>query len=372
MDGLFYEFQAGGGIGRLFAEVLPRACALEPDLHVTMLTTGRLRGPLPVHPRIGTEKLGRAADYARLFSPGRLPWGRFPARVRAGALDRAAHRLGGDLWHSTYYTRPPSWRGPSLVIVYDLIHERYPELFPLDRDFLPQKERAIREATHVACISESARRDVLERYGLPEERTSVLYLAGGVSPSEAPARREPKPYLLYVGMRLAYKNFGGLLEAFAGWEHAVEFDLLCAGGPQDWSRDEASQLAKLGLAGRVRHVGRVTDAELAALYRGAACFVYPSLYEGFGLPVLEAYACNTPVALSRTSSLPEVGGDHGFYFDPREPADLRRALSEAVGQAAQPRAARAAAAKAWAATFTWDRTARETIALYRALYRRLA
>ncbi len=367
VDGLIYEFQAGGGIGRLFAEALPRACALDPDLRVTLLTTGRLRSPLPAHPRIEVEKLGRAADYARLLGPGRLPWGRVPARVRAGALDRAVRRRGGDLWHSTYYTQPPSWRGPSLVIVYDLIHERYPELFPLDRDFIPQKARAIREATHVACISESARRDVLERYGLPEARTSVLYLAGGVPPAEAPARREPRPYLLYVGMRLAYKNFGGLLEAYAGWEHAAEVDLLCAGGPPGWSRDEAARIARLGLAGRVRHAGRVSDAELAALYRGAACFVYPSLYEGFGLPVLEAYGCGTPVALSRTSSLPEVGGEWGFYFDPRDAADLRRALSRAVDEAPRERAARAESARAWAAAFTWDRTARALLDLYRRL-----
>lgn len=359
-DARVFELQRRGGISRVYREVLPRLCGREPDLRVQLLSARPLLQPPPEHPSIEPRRVAPLdGRVARRVLGERLGEG-----ARSLALGLAVRRgADGGVWHSTYYTRPLGWRGPSLAIAFDLIYELFPELYRgAAADVVRRSIRgSLQSADHILCISENTRRDVVERYGVPESMTSIVPLAssleGAGGGAGAPPSALPKPYLLFVGQRGGYKNFLGLLAGASGWLRRGEVALVCAGGAPAFSGEEAAAIAALGESARVLCLGEVSDAQLAALYRGAACFVYPSLYEGFGIPVLEAMQCGTPALLARAASLPEVGGDAALYFDPAEPDAMRAALGAALEMGDEARGARVAAGKAWAARFSWENSA---------------
>ena len=151
-----------------------------------------------------------------------------------------------------------------------------------------------------------------------------------------------RPYFLYVGLRYRYKNFGGLLASFARARSSLGGAALCVVGAP-FSDGENKLIAELGLADAVEHYGHVSDAHLAKLYRCCVAFVYPSLYEGFGIPPLEAMSCGAPVVASNRSSLPEVVGDAGLLFDPARPDELTNILRRGGARAADRKRARASA-----------------------------
>lgn len=192
--------------------------------------------------------------------------------------------------------------------------------------------------------NESALRAVRERYDLPEGRL-----------------------LLHVGHEAPRKNLAGLLQALAHVVQAARDVHLVQVGAQP-GKDEEALVAQLGLQGRVCWLGTVPGRDLPALYNLATCFAFPSLYEGFGLPVLEAMACGTPVVCSHLASLPEVAGDAAYLADPREPTALAQALLEVLEDAALRRRLREAGLRR-AATFTWARTAAATANVYREVWR---
>ncbi|HTY93242.1 MAG TPA: glycosyltransferase family 1 protein [Steroidobacteraceae bacterium] len=288
----------------------------------------------------------------------------------------AARRERPDVLHNTYYfpIRPP--RGSrGVVTIYDMIHEKFPEYFGGRPLIARLKAASVAAADHVICISESTRRDVLATYAIPPERVSVTHLGfdplrsllGGESAALFRARvlGTDAPYLLFVGSRGAHKNFPALLGAYAGsaWLRS-NFFLLCFGGG-DFSPGERTAIAGAGVGGRVRHLGG-SDAVLAECYAHAALFVCPSLYEGFGIPVLEAMSLDCPVACSNTSSLPEVAGDAATLFDPSDQESIRAAL-EAVLESPATAATLRARGRTRTQQFSWRRCAEATAGIYRAV-----
>jgi glycosyltransferase involved in cell wall biosynthesis len=359
-DAVIFEEQEVGGISRIHRELLPRMCDLEPSLEVTCLTTRKTRQPLPAHQRI---QVRRILPLERMLRPHRV-FGRATWRARPLALRLAVRRGPRAIWLSSYYTWPAGWRGPTVAMVYDLIYEFSPELYR--RTGADQVRRRIREtilrARHIICISECTQRDVVRLYGVPQSRTSVVYPGlplDNVPEGEARFAEQapPRDYILYVGARWGYKNFLGLLEAFARWSQDVVVTLVCVGGDATWSAEESATLAHLGIAGRVRNLGPVSDTTLAKLYTEARFLVLPSLYEGFGLPLLEAMQYQTLAVVSRTSSLPEVGGDVPFYFDPKERDSIMRAMAQAFQLPEDVRRERVAAGRARAARFSLNAAA---------------
>ena len=201
---------------------------------------------------------------------------------------------------------------------------------------------------------------------MPEDKIHVVYQAGMKLTAFAP----PTPpvtgrYLLYVGMRAGYKNFDFVARGFASLGPAYrDIQLVCCGG-LSFTRAERALFESLGVADRLLQF-RCTDRELAGFYAHATAFVFPSLYEGFGIPPLEAMAHGCPVIVSRSSSLPEVVGEAGVYFDPTNQDDFRAQLERIVNDA-ELRASLVVLGGQRASEFTWDRCFRDTLAVYRSV-----
>jgi glycosyltransferase involved in cell wall biosynthesis len=248
-----------------------------------------------------------------------------------------------------------------------MIHELFSARMDPTGRHAEEKRRAVLAAQAVICISENTKRDLLERYPLPEGKVSVTHLSSEIdeSLSYGPEPVPSRPYFLYVGARTVYKNFDGLLRAFASAASGCAEAALCVVG-LPFDETERRLIAQLKLDDRLEHYGHVGDAHLAKLYRCSNAFVYPSLYEGFGIPVLEAMACGALVVASNSSSLPEVVGDAGILFNPRSTDDLADVLISLMkGVAGRERLI--AAGRRRAKQFSWDETVSKTLAVYRSV-----
>ncbi|MGE5262982.1 MAG: glycosyltransferase family 4 protein, partial [Acidobacteriota bacterium] len=267
-----------------------------------------------------------------------------------------------------------------LVTVHDLSYVRVPECFPaVLKNYLDRAvPRALRRADLVLADAASTARDLQDVYGLPPDRIKVLYSGvdgsfGGQVTEEDQARVRQKydlrgPYLLSVGTLQPRKNYARLIQAFAqvvsnGGPAAPPFPtlkLVIAGG-QGWMYDEVyATVARLGLGDRVVFTGFTPDADLPALYALATLLVYPSLYEGFGLPVAEAMACGAPVVSSNASSLPEVAGDAAVYFDPRDVDAMAAAIRGALVDESLRRRL-SDRGRVQVRQFTWERAAAQLL-----------
>lgn len=279
-----------------------------------------------------------------------------------------------DLFHATTLSVPREHLGPLVVTVYDLTFLTHPRCHTLDNrtHCLAGLARALCCGARIIAISRHTRRELVERLAVPGDRVTVVYPAADArfapTPDPAvPARLGlPGPYLLSLGTLEPRKNFPAVVEAFARLPGEVRGEhLLAVAGAQGWlAPDLEARAREAGVADRVRFLGPVDDGDLPALYSGAAAFVYPSLAEGFGLPPLEAMACGAPVVASSLTSLPEVVGEAGLLVDPREPEALAGALAGLLGDPGR-RSALSKAGQERAATFSWRRAARETLAVYR-------
>lgn len=355
-DGMIYHLQATGGVNRYFANLIAH---LPVDATPCLTTLRANRINYPTHPNL------KAYKYRR-FRPAGVSY-----RLEKYFFEYASASSRYDLAHPTYYTlltgrEVKEYRCPVVITVWDMIHELFPEHDPGGKT-ADIKRRAIEAAQIIICISENTKKDLLECYAVPENRVEVTHLASeidaGISHGREPVPH--RPYYLYIGTRFAYKNFEGMLRAFArAYTVRPEVSLCVVGIPFD---DEEQRLInELKLGGAVEWYGHVSDAHLAKLYRCSVAFVYPSLYEGFGIPPLEAMACGTAVVASNRSSIPEVVGDAGLFFDPDVPDELTDILLRLPNDAAE-RDRLIARGHLRAKEFSWDKTAKQTFEIYRAV-----
>ncbi|MDH7488132.1 MAG: glycosyltransferase family 1 protein [Anaerolineae bacterium] len=289
-------------------------------------------------------------------------------------LPREVARLGVSLLHSPYYVKPYRLPVPSVLTYYDVIGLVYPNALPSARAralFRLLSWLALAGADKVILLSRSAQRDVMRHFRVAEARTTVIYPAADPQfqpqPADVVERVRQKyglegPYVLYVGINKPHKNVETLVEA---WARAKPQAMLVLAGREDPRYPQARQrVAALGMERRVRFLGDVPEADLPALYSGAALFAFPSRYEGFGLPVLEAMACGAPVVSSDAASLPEVVGDAGPLLSPADVEAWADALVRLLGNPATLEAMRGRSL-ARAAEFSWEKAARDTMAVYR-------
>lgn len=353
-DGVIFEKQLIGGISRVFSELINRV-ANEPDFEVGVVTTRKWKSEFDFSASQAQEV--RLPDPRRFVRPNKL-FGRYHKRI-----DRMLRSLYGaaryDLWHSTEYTAP-AINMPSVVTIHDMIPELFPEYVPggYVSYATKAKKKAIYEADAVIAVSGNTKNDILACYpNLPDDKIRVVHNAYDkniFSPRNTPVEK----YLLYVGGRSEYKGFGVLRDCLNEWEPMTEYYLLSVG--REMTDRELSDCNF-----RVKSVSNISDSELAGLYSSASAFIYPSFYEGFGIPILEALACHCPVVASDIPTSREIAGSAPYYFNPGEKRELARAIESAVqGLEWNERLNRA---EDVLSRYSWESSARQTVDVYKSV-----
>ncbi len=317
------------------------------------------QAPLPPHVRVHT---------GHRF-PVRIGW----MQMRAA---RALDAVKADVAHFTNGMIPFASPVSSVVTIHDMSLKLYPQCHPVRRLLLnrPLMQVAVRNASAIVTVSNSTRRDLLRLHGVAADRVSVVHEAA--SPAFRPIRERarlemvrakyglPERFVLYVGTIEPRKNLGRLMEAVAlARAQCVPHHLVCV-GPYGWSsRDLTGLIDRLGLTPYVHFTGYVPFEDLPTIYNLGELFVFPSLYEGFGLPVVEAMACGTPVVTANSSSLGEIAGDAALTVDPSSVDELAEAIR--VLALDEPRR-RDLAERGWqrSRAFSWTQTAKEMLAVY--------
>lgn len=363
-DGQVYSMQAAGGINRYFANLIAR---LPAHFNPALLISQARKVNYPAHPNLKVYEHGRSRLEHISY---RLST--YYAKFEMRWLEHLTALKRFDIAHPTYYTLVTrrslsDYHCPVVLTVWDMIHELFPAEMDPTGEHAQEKRRAMEAAHAIICISENTKKDLLERYPALEDKVKVTYLASEIDASLSYGT-EPVPacpYYLYVGSRASHKNFAGLLQALSKTHSARPDTALCVVGAP-FSETEQKLIAALGLSDRVKHYEHVDDRHLAKLYRCSVAFVYPSFYEGFGIPPLEAMSCGTAVVASNTSSLPEVVGDAGALFNPEAPDELADILLFLLDN---PAARDDLIAKGYrrAQEFSWDKTVTQTLAIYRSL-----
>lgn len=270
--------------------------------------------------------------------------------------------------HQTYYLQPyVKCKGKRIVTVYDMVHELFPQCLPAGKATSRLKRLCCERTDKIIAISHSTKNDLVRLFGIDPENIIVIHLGTSIKGKNAYPGDNffPERYLLYVGARSGYKNFEGLLHAFAASNRLKEaFHIVCFGS-EAFSCIEKETLNKLRVDGFVHQVNG-DDEMLANFYRHAEVFVYPSLYEGFGIPLLEAMSLSCPVICSNTSSIPEVVGDAGIYFDPHDISSIRNALEDTLFNESLLSDLKKRGLQR-GSKFSWEKCASETVAVYRSL-----
>jgi glycosyltransferase involved in cell wall biosynthesis len=354
-DHQIFSLQAFGGISRYVARL---------NEHLQMQGhDAKILAPLHINRHLN-ESTGRVGIRVPCLPPEAAPFLSAANRMLVRLQGRA---LQPDIVHETYYTDLSMRLGAAAVVVtvHDMIHERLSGCFSRRDGTTRRKMSAVLRADHVIAISQATKNDLCELFDISPEKVSVVYHGfDELPPSDRTViAAGGRPFLLYVGQRRGYKNFEALLRAIGLCPILRStHDVVAFGGP-GLSTEELRKAEVFGIRpDGLRHLGG-DDSVLAACYRSAAAFIYPSLYEGFGLPPLEAMSCECPVLSSNTSSLPEVIGDAAEFFDPNDTESMAHAIKYVLSDADRRRQLVQAGLRRLR-KFSWNKCAGQTVAAY--------
>ncbi len=355
-DEQIFAIQRYGGISRVFAELAHQFIA-NPELGVELQ---------PVAAPLVNEYILKDPITAKALNvwPSRH-W--VPSIARS--LFRRRHKGPADVVHNTFYLPRAlsDYPGAKRVVT---VHDMIPELFPQTRrrlDFVTVKRRYVEKADHIVCVSESTKLDLERIYGPCSAPISVIHSGVGpeFSPLAPPIPKWPSDYLLHVGHRSGYKGGHTLFGAFTKIQRDFPDTTLVLAGGGPLSTEEHRALRGMGIDQHVFQQ-QVPEALMPSAYAHARALVFPSEYEGFGLPVLEAMASGTPTILCASSALIEVGGDCAKYFPPSDPDSLADRIADLLTDESEVARMREAG-MSHARNFSWTRTARELQAVYAAV-----
>lgn len=359
--------QQGAGIGRYVRELVGALLALDRTNDYRLFAASST--PLPPSPFPIRRIPVHDKWLMRVWHRARIP---LPVELFTGRV---------DLFHSPDFTLPPTLPGvPTVLTVHDLSFIRDPDSADERlRAYLNQVvPRSVRRADQILADSQATRQDLIDLWETPEEKISVIYcgvdarfqpVADPAALAAARVRYQlgDGPFILSVSTLQPRKNYRRLIQAFAPLAARYPDLLLVIGGGRGWKVEEIlAEPGRLGIEGRVRFPGFIADEELPALLSAAALFAYPSLYEGFGIPVLEAMACGTPVIASDRSSLPEVVGDAGLTVGALDVAGLSAGMEQLLTDEGL-RTELIGRGYRQAAGFTWAEAARQLFGIYRLL-----
>jgi glycosyltransferase involved in cell wall biosynthesis len=360
-DSQIFLMQQYGGASKYFANLADRldrkecevaVCAsIHRNSYLAALRHHSLNGYyLPLFPE-------KAKKVSRVFNNFVAEW-----KFRRGKA---------SILHETWYNGSRRKVGRVVVTtVFDMIQELYPELFGSRDKTAQHKKRSVMEADHVFCISENTRQDLIRIYDIPHHKTSVTHLACdapvAVGSRQTAEFAASQPYILYVGQRSGYKNFSSVIEAVASDPEIKKNFRIIAFGGGSFTETEKKSLDRLGFSGGMVVQTAGGDALLADYYAKASALVYPSQYEGFGIPPLEAMSYGCPVVASNASCLPEIIGEAGEYFDPVDTQSLKQALSLVLSDQSHATHLRELGFQRLT-RFSWEKCARGTLDQYKKL-----
>ena len=323
-DHQIFSLQVYGGISRYFFE-LSRNIKSK-----TNKNTIQIIAPLYINKYLNRKDI----SIKGLKIPGENEIGKFIYFANMFISPLMISSFKPDILHHTYYFNQTGFlnnKYKKVITIHDMIHEIYPHYFKNSKYYIEAKKNAVKKADHIICISENTQRDLIKILGVKYEKTSVIYHGFLSQESYFIDNKElVKPFILFVGSRNSYKNFRSLLSVFASKPDLYKNYNLVAFGGGPFCKKEITLINELGLSKENVIYKKGDDHTLKGLYKRASLFVYPSLYEGFGLPPLEAMSCGCPVACSNSSSMPEVAGNAATYFDPKSLDSIYIAIAKTL------------------------------------------
>jgi len=353
-DGVIFEKQRIGGISRVFSEIIPRVAG-QSDIEATILTTKAWKNEF----QYASTDARRVAlpDLRKFLRPDRM-FRRYYSFIDQ-ALRSTYSYMSHDIWHSTEYT-VPLFNIPSVVTIHDMIPEIFPEY--VDKGYVEYarnaKSIAVAKADVVIAVSNNTRDDIVDYYDNIDESKIKIVSNAYNKDVFYPKKVKRQKFILYVGGRSKYKGFDLLRECLNEWENMSDYSLVVVGPKMISQEREACNFS-------VESVSNITDAELSRLYASASAFVYPSLYEGFGIPILEATACHCPVVASDIPTSREISAAIPYYFDQGDKRQLLQALKASLDRVNWHR--RLQMGDHLLPQYSWEKTASETVSVYRSL-----
>lgn len=352
-----FSLQKYGGASRYITEVISRIC-LKKDVDISLF----------MGYYINDYGLENSREFCEKFFGKKLPFipkvknlYNIPNRI---FFKRFYKNTDFDIFHQTYFNSfKYDNKGKYIVTVLDMIHEIYPEYFSAFDFSRKFKKIAVNVADGIICISNSTKNDLINILNVQEEKIKVIYLANSLNVEVSAKKIVEVPYILYVGKRGGYKNFLKFISAYSEVEEINKnFNVICFGGGK-FTEEENKMLKELKISQKVKQKSG-SDEMLANIYKYSSVFVYPSEYEGFGIPPLEAMKYGCPLVVSNKSSIPEVVGNAGLYFDPDNKEELIEKLKQLLFNN-DVRSDLISKGYERVKSFTWDKCANETYSFYK-------